>query len=96
MNDEGVNRCSYTGFTPFTLKAEHEMREIQEAYEPLTGRLRRKVKIMKKIVLAAHPDHESTEWLVRLIETIFPECEVHVTPAQPGFQRNKEEAGPAV
>jgi hypothetical protein len=51
--------------------------------------------MMKKIVLAGHPDNESTNLLVRLIENIFPECEVHVTPDEPGIHRNKEEVGMA-
>lgn len=47
--------------------------------------------MMKEIVLAAHPDNEHTKLLVRLIETVFPECEVHVIPDEPRNHRNEEE-----
>lgn len=47
--------------------------------------------MMKKIVLAGHPDNEHTKLLVRLIEAVFPECEVRVIPDEPRIQRNKEE-----
>jgi hypothetical protein len=50
--------------------------------------------MMQKIVLAGHPDNESTKLLVRLIENIFPECEVHVTPDETGIHQNKDEPGP--
>ncbi len=51
---------------------------------------------MKKIVLAGHPDNEYTELLARLIETVFPECEVHIAAAEPAFHRNEDEAGSAI
>jgi hypothetical protein len=41
-----------------------------------------KVEIMKKIVLAAHPENEHTETLVRLLEILFPECKVQVSLAE--------------
>ena len=37
---------------------------------------------MKKIVIAAQPYEEHTAALVRLLETVFPECEVQVSLAQ--------------
>jgi hypothetical protein len=51
---------------------------------------------MKKIVLAAHPDNEYTELLARLIESVFPECEVDIAAAEPGVYRNEDEARSAV
>jgi hypothetical protein len=37
---------------------------------------------MRKIVISAQEGNEHTEELVRLMEILFPECEVQVTPPE--------------